>query len=231
MRSILVLPVLALCWVSVPALAQYHGDDEPVSGELQGATRFHLELPMFRYLSVTRSFELGGVSESNTTNLVSLGGVSATGAEAGGFGFGVGYAIAPSFVLGTGFSIGYDSMTDPDVDDASSSMLTLGVEPYFEYLGGDGSTKPFIGVTLYARHRSETSNDPFDGTEQTRSRTLIGGGLIGGANFFVGEACSIDLTGKLTYGMQSGGEPALEDGESLSLLDFLVTIGVSAWVL
>lgn len=228
MRSMVGMMVFVLMSAAAPAVAQYGGS--PVSAELEGAFRFQLELPMFRYLSMTQSSDTAGASD-NTTNVVSLGGPSAMTTLLGSVGLGIGYAVADSVVIGSGFQLSYDSLSDPDVDIPADTFLSLGFEPYVEYLGGDGSTKPFVGATLYVRRQSRTNTNSFDGTQDTTSRTFVGGGLIGGTHFFVGEGCSIDLAGKLTYGVQAGGEPALPDGVSVSLLDFLLTISISAWIL
>jgi hypothetical protein len=125
---------------------------------------------------------------------------------------------------------GYEALGSSDSDN-EPSLLTVGLAPYLEYMSGAGSTKPFIGGTLYVRHMSVTTPAGGGDPDSEISNTMLGGGLIGGAHFFVGEGCSIDLTGRITYGRSVSSEPELPDGATVSELDLLVTLGVSAWIL
>jgi hypothetical protein len=226
MRLIVGVVVFALVSIAVPVSAQYAPDR--AGGQIAGAVRFHLDVPLLRYLSVTTSSDAFG-SMDRTDNILSFGGPSLfsllTGARGGGAGvgapgFGLGYAVSDDIVIGTALQFAYETLSREDSTSDSSSLLTFGVEPYVEYLGGEGSTKPFVGGTAYVR-----TLVPIDGGD---AQSVVGGGLLGGAYFFVSEGCSVDLTGKLTYGVQVGGTSS---GSSVSILDVLATVGVSAWIL
>jgi len=227
MRSILGLMVFGLVSVAVPASAQYAGD--AVSGEIAGAVRLHFDVSVLRYLSVTTNPDFPGESDQ-TRNVLSFGGPSlySTLLGGGGSGVGLGYALSDSVVIGTTLQFARDALSDPDSPDRDESLLTLGLAPYVQYVGGEGSTKPFIGGTFYLHHRGQSDGGS---SADDRSETLLGGGLLGGAYFFVSEGCSIDLTGKFTYGVKVAESPSSSSDSSLSVVDFLVTLGVSAWVL
>lgn len=233
MVSVLMVSVLMVG--TSTAVAQYHGGDseDPISGEFAGAMRFHVDTTLFRYVSQTVSSDMEG-AESRSSNLLSIGNTGGFGGLFGNLTLGLGYAVTESIVIGAGAQVGYDSLGSSEAPDSDTSFLAIGLAPYFEYLGGDSSTKPFVGATLYVRHMSSTSSEvSFDGVveEETLSVTFLGGGLTGGAHFFVNDGCSIDLGGKLTYGVLASSDPELPDGLSISVLDFLVTLGVSAWIL
>jgi len=216
--------------MSVPVAAQYHGEDDPVSGELADAVRFNIDAALFRYASSTRSVDAPG-AEDQTSSVTSVGNASGFSGLFGNLSLGVGYALNDSLVLGSGMQFGYEALGSSDSDEEEPSLLTVGFAPYLEYMSGAGSTKPFIGGTLYVRHMAFTVPAVGGEPESKTSNTMLGGGLIGGAHFFVGEGCSVDLTGRITYGRSVSSEPELADGVTVSELDVLVTLGVSAWVL
>ncbi len=227
----IVWAVLMLMFVAMPVGAQYHGDDddEPISGETESAFRFHLELPVFRYVKLTQTIEFMGMEDETSVSIVSLGGPTGLVADGAGVGLGFGYAVIESVVIGAALNVGFESFSVSEVDDASRSQMFFGLAPYFEYLGGDSSTKPFIGAMLQLRRSGTT--DRGSGADDSSSQTMVGAGVLGGAHFFLSEGCSVDLTGKLSYSVVVASDPDLPDGASISMLDFLVTLGVSAWVL
>lgn len=223
--------VMVVCVaMSANAAAQYHGGDDPVSGEIAGAVRFNIDAALFRYASTTTSLDVPG-AEDQTASVTSIGNASGFSGLFGNLSLGVGYALTDSLVLGSGMQLGYEALGSSDSDDEEPSLLTVGLAPYLEYMSGAGSTKPFIGGTLYVRHMA--FNVPAAGgePESENSNTMLGGGLIGGAHFFVSDGCSVDLTGRITYGRSVSSEPELPDGATVSELDVLVTLGVSAWIL
>lgn len=232
MRAVMVVLVCALASIATTADAQYHGDDgdDPISGELAGAMRFHVDVPLFRFAAITSTREAGGMSTDSTRTATSIGnGVDLSSSLLGRLNLGFGYAATDAIVVGATVQVGYDTVSLEDVPDADESFLSLGFAPYFEYLGGDGGTKPFIGATAYVRHVANTEKD--SGVEETDSITMFGGGLLGGAHFFMSKGCSIDLTGRVTYGIGNGPDLGSAVDTSTSALEVLASVGVSAWIL
>lgn len=231
MRAMVCLIVLALSAVSMPAGAQYHGDDgdDPVSGESKGAFRFHVDTSLFHYASQTRSSDAAG-AEDETSTLLAVGNSHGFAGMFGTFSLGAGYAITDAIVLGASAQLGYESLGDADSDEKQGFLLA-GFAPYFEYMGGDSSTKPFIGAILQVRHLSVNIPASMGEPETTASQTFLGGGLTGGGHFFMSDACSVDLGARATYSYLASSDPKLPDGTSVSVIDFLVTLGVSAWIL
>lgn len=230
MRMLSIVVVVACVAMSAPAVAQYHGGEDPVSGELAEAVRFNIDAALFRYASTTTSVDVPG-AEDQTASVTSVGNASGFGGLFGDLSLGIGYALTDSLVLGSGMQFGYESLGSSGSDEPEPSLLTVGFAPYLEYMSGAGSTKPFIGGTLYVRHMAFTVPAVGGDPESKSSNTMLGGGLIGGAHFFVAEGCSVDLTGRITYGRSVSSEPELADGVTISELDVLVTLGVSAWIL
>lgn len=228
MRSIFGVVVVLALSVTVPATAQYASN--AVSAEVGGALRLQVDASLFRYGKSTTTSTIGGVDTDTVSNMTGVGTGSGLLSALGNLNVGLGYAATDSIVVGTTLQLAYDTVRDPDDSNRDISLLAVGFAPYVEYMGGDGSIKPFVGATVYVRHAALTT-PAFGGGDDKQSDTIFGGGLLGGAHFFVGEGCSVDLAAKFTYGFGSGPEELPMEDNSLTVLDFGITLGVSAWVL
>jgi len=205
MRSMTLATIVVISGLMAASSASAQG--------LEGALRFHLEVPFLGFDSTTRTPD--GLDEGDTTNTTTFG------PSADGLGFGVGYGVTADILVGANVVLNLTSRSPEEGDSESTTNLALA--PYVEFLFGEGDIRPFVGGNLFLSVESEENI--------TRSRYGLGG--LGGVHIFLADAFSIDVSGRLYFNV---GSDTVESGvgdatTDITQVGLMALVGVSGWSL